>query len=222
MRSDAILMTQAIIFIGGTPRSGISLPARHDSLVIAADSGLAHAIALGLAVDIVVGDLDSVDPAHLETARAYGATIEEHPTDKDATDFELALATARSQGVTSVVVVGGTDGRFDHAIANVLVLAAPQYADLRVIAHLGEATLTVIHDQGELTGEPGETITLLPVGGPAHGVTTSGLHWPLHDETLAPGSARGVSNTFIGGHAQVTVGIGTLLAIQPGASGATA
>ena len=45
-----------------------------------------------------------------------------------------------------------------------------------------------------LTGEEGELVSLLPVGGPAEGVTAQGLRYPLSDETLAAGSSRGVSN----------------------------
>ncbi len=66
------------------------LPA--DSLVIAADSGLDHAQAVGWPVDYVVGDLDSVGPAALAAAEQQGATVERHPIAKDQTDLGLAPA----------------------------------------------------------------------------------------------------------------------------------
>ena len=47
-----------------------------------------------------------------------------------------------------------------------------------------------------LEGEPGELVTLVAVNGPAEGVTTEGLAYPLRGETLEPGSSRGVSNVF--------------------------
>ena len=65
-------------------------------------------------------------------------------------------------------------------------------------------------------GEPGELLTLLALHGPAEGVTTDGLAYPLRDETLEPGSSRGVSNVFDRATARVTVERGVLLAVRPG------
>ena len=59
-------------------------------------------------------------------------------------------------------------------------------------------------------------ISLLPLHGPAHGVVTAGLKYPLHKETLYPGSTRGVSNEFSEGTAEVRLSDGILLAVQPG------
>ena len=50
-------------------------------------------------------------------------------------------------------------------------------------------------------------------GGPV--VSTSGLEFPLHDETLRPGTTRGVSNVFAAAEARITVGDGCLVAVQP-------
>jgi thiamine pyrophosphokinase len=210
-------MTHAIILIGGTPAIAAPAPkSGGETIVIAADSGLHHATALGLTPDLVIGDFDSVDPQLLAAARDRGAQLEPHPRDKDATDFELALAAAQARGARSVSVYGGTDGRFDHVLANVAVLAAPEYVDLEIRAYLGSAIITVVHTQAPLSGQVDDLVSLLAVGAPASGVQTSGLRWPLCGETLHPGSARGVSNAFIEPTALVTVERGTLIAIQPG------
>ena len=65
-------------------------------------------------------------------------------------------------------------------------------------------------------GDPGELVSLLAVNGPAEGVTTDGLAYPLRDERLAPGSTRGVSNLFAAATAGVQVARGVVLAIRPG------
>lgn len=184
-------------------------------LVIAADSGLDHALALGLHVDVVVGDLDSASAAGQAAARAAGSEFETHPTDKDATDLELALLSARDRGARRVTVVGGGGGRHDHLLANALVLAAADLADLDLDALVGTARITVIRSRAELHGRPGALCSLLPVGGVAHGVRTDGLRFPLHGEDLLPGSTRGVSNELLGTTATVTVTDGVLLAVQP-------
>ena len=115
----------AIVFAGGDLVDAYRLPQLPDAaLLIAADGGLAQADHLGLRVDVVVGDLDSADPAALEAAVAAGAVIERHPENKDATDLELALDRAMHRGCRRVVVVGGLGGRIDHLLANALLLGA--------------------------------------------------------------------------------------------------
>ena len=100
-------------------------------MVVAADSGVAHALALGLAVDVAVGDFDSLDPRVLEAVEAAGTRVERHPAAKDATDLELAIDVAVGLGAARIVVLGGHGGRLDHFLANALVLAAPQLARRR-------------------------------------------------------------------------------------------
>src|SRR5687768_773226 len=122
---------RALVFAGGDPPP-VELVDQIDrsALVIAADSGLDHAHALGFAVDVVVGDLDSVTPDALARARDDGADVEPHPSEKDETDLELALRRAVTLGVQRVTVVGGGGGRHDHLLANALVLGHDDYAGL--------------------------------------------------------------------------------------------
>src|SRR5829696_5858200 len=127
-----------VVFAGGDavpPEVADHLP--RDAYVIAADSGLDHARALGWPVDLVVGDLDSVSVAALTDARATGVAVEEHAAEKDETDLELALDAAVRWGATHVTVVGGHGGRLDHLLANILLLAAPAYASVVVDACTG-------------------------------------------------------------------------------------
>jgi thiamine pyrophosphokinase len=209
-------VSTALVFAGGDPPATTmlrGLPAA--GLVVAADSGLGHARALGVPVDVVVGDLDSVDRADLDAAIAAGATVESHPAAKDATDLELALLAARDRGAREIVVVGGYGGRLDHFLANVLLLTTPALAGVHVWARIGDATVSVVRDRAELTGVPGALCSLLPIGGPAEGVRTERLRFPLERETLVPGSTRGVSNEFLSSTATVTLERGVLIAVVP-------
>ena len=181
--------------------------------VIAADSGLHAAVRLGLTADLVVGDLDSVDHALLDRP---GLEVDRHPAAKDQTDIVLALDRARDLGARDVVVVSGGGGRLDHALANLLVLASPRYAGLQVRALIGDAEIAVVRDHHAMTAPEGTVVSLFAVDGPALGVTTDGLRYPLHDEVLDPLSSRGVSNEFVGGPAAVRLTDGVLLVIRPG------
>jgi thiamine pyrophosphokinase len=206
----------AIVFAGGDPPASAVLRGLPEGdVVLAADSGLDYALALGVVVDVVVGDLDSVRPESLEAAVRAGAVVERHPTAKDATDLELALLAARDRGAAEIIVVGGHGGRPDHFLANVVLLASPTLADVRVRARIGDAEVIVVREHAELSAAPGALCSLLPVGGPAEGVRTEGLRFPLDGETLVPGSTRGVSNEFVVPVATVTVERGALLAVLP-------
>lgn len=196
------------------------LPAGPGVAVVAADSGVDTALALGLRVDLVVGDLDSVSAGGLDAAVAAGAVVEQHPTDKDATDLALALdAAARLLGgAGDVVVVGGGGGRFDHLLAGTLALADPARAALRITALVGDAVVHVVHGGGaaHVDAPVGALVTIVPAGGPAGGVTTRGLAWPLDHATLAPGTTWGVSNLVTEPPAAVSVATGTVLVVLPG------
>ncbi len=209
---------RALVLAGGEmpPRAALG-PLLTDGppLVVAADSGLDHALALGVRVDVVVGDLDSASAGAVAAARAAGVDFETHPVDKDATDLELALHAARDRGARRVTVLGGGGGRHDHLLANALVLAAAEFADLDLDALVGTARITVVRDHATLHGPAGSLCSLLPAGGVAHGVRTHGLRFPLHGEDLLPGSTRGVSNELLGTEATVSVADGVLLAVQP-------
>jgi thiamine pyrophosphokinase len=219
-RRDPDVLGDVVVLVGGDP----VLPAARRRLpagatVIAADSGLASASVLGLDVDLVVGDLDSVDPADLADAVGAGVPIDRHPVDKDRTDLAIALDAALAYAPARVVAVGGGGGRLDHLLGNALVLASDAYRDLRITWEVGPATITVVRDEAELTGDPGELVTLLPVHGAVEGVTTDGLRFPLRDEPLPAGTTRGISNQLVGDRARVEVRRGVLLAIRPGELG---
>ena len=203
---------------GGLPDLGVPIPTHE--WVIAADSGLHGARALGLRVDLLVGDLDSVDPA------SVGDTpVQRHPVAKDATDLELAIDAAIGLGANHVVVIGGIgsrpvgDGRLDHLIGELLLLGAPRAATIE--AWIGTASIGVLHGPGALAvgGNDGETVTLLPLHGSARGIRTNGLRFPLQSEDLHAGTTRGLSNERLAGPASVELASGTLLVIRPFAIG---
>jgi len=121
-------------------------------------------------------------------------------------------------GARRVVVLGGHGGRLDHFLANALVLAASKYATVDIDALVGDAVVTVVRPGPGIrfSGRPGQLVTILPVHGPAEGVRTEGLRFPLRGETLHPGTTRGVSNELTGDSAGVLVTEGVVLVVRPG------
>lgn len=222
-------MHTSVVFAGGPPPEpgieqvfGSVLGGLGADLVVAADSGLHVAQDLGVGVDLVVGDLDSVDPGRLEAAVAAGSVVDRHPTDKDLTDLELALATAVAAGTRRIVVLAGPAGRLDHLVGGIGVLTAPSLAPVVVEAWLGRTRLTPVHggqDPRRIAGPAGTTVSLVPMHGPAVGVVTAGLKWALEGDTLAAGSGRGVSNLFTEDAAVVSVDSGCVAVIVPDPAG---
>lgn len=187
--------------------------------VVAADLGAQHALAWGWPVDLLVGDLDSLPAEVAERVVGAGARIVRVPAAKDETDTELALANALSQRPEEIVVCGATGGRTDHLLANVLLLARPDVAALDIRLVDGGETVQLLRAEGraarlEIRGAPGDLVSLLPYGGDATGVSTEGLLYPLHAETLHVGRARGMSNVLTGAHCDVSLQQGRLLVIH--------
>ena len=192
-------------------------------LVIAADGGWDKAAAIGLVPDLLVGDADSLPEERFAQLAASGVPVERSPVAKDESDTELAILAALRRGATHVTVLGALGGkRFDHALANVGLLGLPGPGDAEVelldgctrvrllrapAAGGGPATLS-------LSGEIGDLVSLLPRGVPAVGITTEGLLYPLRDETLPPGPARGLSNVRVAAEASVSFRRGSLLVIE--------
>ena len=123
MGTDPVVLPDVLVVCGGGPVRAAVRGAASGARVVAADGGADEALRLGLRVDLVVGDMDSVTPDALVRIEAEGGEIRRHPVDKDAIDLELALDEALAGRPERILVVGGAGGRFDFVLANALVLA---------------------------------------------------------------------------------------------------
>jgi thiamine pyrophosphokinase len=185
-------------------------------LVIAADGGARHAAALGRPIDLWVGDGDSLGAAGIEALRAAGVPIELARVDKDESDTELAIVAAARAGASRVTILGALGGaRVDHGLANVWLLAHQALAG-RDVALVDDAARIRLLSAGrhDLGGRIGDLVSLFPFGGDAGGLTTRGLRYPLTDEGLWSGPARGLSNVRDAADAAITVGSGQVLVVE--------
>ena len=192
-------------------------------IVVAADGGARHAASLGVAIDLWVGDGDSLGESDLAALEAAGIPLERSRPDKDESDTELAILAAIRLGATGIVVVGALGGpRIDHALANIGLLALPGLDGHPAIILDVAARIRLVTAPGadggpverRLTGRAGDLVSLLPLGPGVEGVTTDGLAFPLRDEPLATGHTRGLSNVRAAPEARVTVRRGLLLIVE--------
>jgi len=186
-------------------------------LVVAADSGAHGAALLGLPVDELVGDLDSIAPDDLAALEANRVSIETWPRDKDASDTELAVRAALRHRPGRIVILGALGGpRPDHALANIGLLGLAEVAGSDVVLLDGVSRTRLVRGPSDVTlsGRVGELVSLLPIGGDVAAVRTDGLAYPLADEPLPAGSTRGLSNVRTSTTARIRVASGRLLVIE--------
>jgi thiamine pyrophosphokinase len=187
------------------------------TLVIGADGGAAHAVALGWQPDLVIGDLDSLAPRDADRLARAGVPIERWPVEKDQSDLELALGAALRRSPGPVTILGALGGpRLDHALAAVWLLALPAARGRGVMLLDATSRVRLLRGPGaiELKGRAGDLVTLLPFGAPARGVGTTGLAYRLDGATLAFGPSRGLSNVRTGADAAITLDQGRLLIVE--------
>lgn len=183
---------------------------RPEDYVIAADAGYTALRRMGVRIDEVIGDFDSLlcAPDHPNVRRL--------PVEKDDTDMLFALRVGLKRGYREFHLYGGVGGRLDHTLANLQCLAWLARQGCRGYLYGDGCVLSAIFN---------ETIRFMPLkdgifslfahGGTAHGVTIRGLKYTLDGADVGCDFPIGVSNAFIGQPAEVSVRDGTLIVAFP-------
>jgi len=212
--------SHALIVIGGDrpdPRALAHFP--NDVTVICADSGLDHALSLGLTPDIFLGDMDSVSSTALHTSQQETWKVITYDPLKDQTDTELALQYACTQNFTDITLLWGSGDRIDHVLGVLAALSHESLSSVRnLVAWIGTDRVEVMHGPRSYHDEVtvGSTVSLMPLGPSVIGVSTNGLQWNLNHEDLAPQSARGVSNIAHQTNINIEIETGVLAIVYPG------
>ena len=182
--------------------------------LICADGGARHLRDAGIVPDLIVGDMDSLDPASEKYYRDLGCRIVRHPRQKDETDTELALREAFGMGATEVWIWGAMGNRLDHTLANICLLrqGSEQGVDVKLVDSWCEVFL--VSGRAVLEGMAGQTVSFFPFDGDATGVTLTGFEYPLTKATMTAAHPSGVSNRFTGERGTVDLDGGSLLAVR--------
>ena len=195
------------VIISSSPKIEISFlrdEVLSDDFIICADGGYNHAEKMGIVPDVLVGDFDSAKNFEKVKDRI------EYPKRKDFTDGELAVSYAVDNGYEDIVLIAMTGDRFDHSIADILLLEKCKNGVL--IDDNNEIYL--LKDKLSLNGKTGQTLSIIPIKDNAVGITTDGLEYPLNDETLYFGSSRGISNIMLADKCNITIKSGMALVIK--------
>lgn len=185
-------------------------------ILIAANGGALHCMALGFYPTVVVGDFDSLSTEQKLGLQAKGVELSVHPRMKDQTDLELALDYTINTGAQDILLLGVMGGRLDQTIANLLLITRPDWstAKITLIDGLDFAHLIRTGDAISIHGEIGEIVSLIPLTDKVIGVTTKGLLWSLNNSQLELGSTLGVSNELSTPSASIQLKKGHLLVVH--------
>lgn len=210
--------SHAIVFAGGEVHASPATSTA-DTYVVAADSGYDHAMAAGVAVDLLIGDLDSISPDGRTHAETSAVSMQQHPAAKDATDLELALDAAVAAGVSTIDLYGGEGGTLAHLLGVASLISSDTYSDVEIRWRTGHGDVFVVRPGTPLRVSPG-TRRAVSLIAPTDctGVTTAGMEWTLDAEPLMRGESRGLSNRSIASEIAVETATGALLVVIEGAN----
>jgi thiamine pyrophosphokinase len=178
--------------------------------VIAADSGIRHAVVLGLKPELWLGDFDSSE----QTLQQLFANVpQQHfPAAKDMTDGALAIAEALQRGATRISLVGGFGGRFDHALSHGLQLVSLAEQGIEAMMTSGEEEAYPLLKALALDGlRNGTRLSVLGLSALV-GLSMAGVRWPLDQVVVPMGSTWTLSNETTG-HVTLTLKTGRALVI---------
>lgn len=185
--------------------TGFPMEIHEHDLVLAADGGYDYALRLGVPIDLVIGDFDSI----------HSGTISEqqisYPAEKDDTDLLLALKYGLQKEYRKFEIFGGLGGRFDHSLANLQALSFLNEHGAVGTLYGEHYRLTTIKD-GSLTlpTQKNGYVSIFSLSDQSEGVTIQNLKYTVQDIILKRTFPIGVSNAFIGEPAFISVKSGTL------------
>jgi thiamine pyrophosphokinase len=206
---------KVVIFANGefSPPDTLSDILDDADLIIAADGGTRHLSKLGHMPDVIVGDLDSLQGEQRDRLQAAGVEMKIFPAEKDKSDLELAIMHAKEVGASQVTMLAALGRRWDHSMANLLMAAQTEFAEMDIVFLHGVERLFFIRKKVDVRAEIGTRLSLIPLGADAIAVRTQGLAYTLDGENLYFGSSRGISNLFTEEKASIELEAGLLLCV---------
>ena len=195
-----------ICYIVGAGEFYGSFEKKEGDLIIAADGGYDTLKRMGIAPDLLLGDMDSlVAPAEeVESIR--------FPVRKDETDSFLAYREGVARGYREFALYGCVGGRDDHTFANysLLIYGKRRGHNIKLVGKVCD-TFSIKNEAITLCGEEMKHFSAFAFAAEAAGVTLRGLEYCAEDITLSPEFPLAVSNRFTSEEAYVSVKDGELI-----------
>ena len=160
-------------------------------LVVVLDSAMERVVALGIKVDVLLGDFDRGFDANYYKETHYPIEIVPTP-DQDKTDLEKAFDYLYERNIPAVNVVWATGKRADHTITNLTNIV--NYRDkLKIVIIDDHSKVFLLPRKYEKWYTEKTPISLIPIG-EVTGIHSTNLNYPLKEDTLKMGYRTGSSN----------------------------
>ena len=203
---------KAFIYTGGEifPEN-ITEKAKAGDIKIAADGGYKNALRLGVKVDILLGDFDSIG----EHKTDEDVEIIKVPAEKDFTDTQLAVETAIERGADEIVIIGGLSGRLDHTMSNISILEDLSTRRVHALITDGNNRIRFINSTSTLIAKSGyKYVSILLASEKAKGVSAEGCKYPLKNAKLQRNVQYAISNEIDGNCALISVRKGAVYIVE--------
>ncbi len=184
-------------------------PAQGD-IVICADSGYKNALKMGVKIDALVGDFDSlgdIPQGDFEIVRV--------PAVKDSTDTQLAVDIALDKGADEIVIVASTSGRADHALSLMAILEKLYEKKIHAILVNGQNRMRFLRDSGViLVRSQYKYFSVITLDKVAKKVSIDGAKYPLSGVNIERAHQFAVSNEIVKNAALINVKKGSVYVIE--------
>jgi len=185
-----------------------------DDFLIAADGGNLHLRSMDLIPHLLIGDLDSIDDDLREEMQKSGVEIKCYKREKNETDLELAVFEALQRGFEKMLIVAALGGRLDQTLGNLSLAFHPDLNNCEIKMDDGVNVVYFPREVVNISGQPGDSISLIAFGEPVRKINVTGFKYPLVNETLWPYQTRGISNEMLSSVGRIEFESGKLFVIQ--------
>lgn len=187
---------------------------KKDVFLAAADGGILFLQEHNIKPDYFVGDMDSVDLSSVDSAYLDTFEWEQVPVEKDDTDTALAVKKAYEKGYREMMLYGcGGGERISHTIANLQLMCRYERKGCH-IKLMGANYQMELLENGKQTFPKAlrGSVSVFSLSDCSKNVVISGLKYEYAGD-LNNRMPLGVSNSFIGRDAMISVEEGILLLI---------
>ena len=194
-------MKNALIVNGGLNSTKRDQLGNYD-LIVAVDSGTEQAYKLFLKPNLIIGDLDSIDEKTIKRAEKDEVQILKYETNKNETDFELALKYVIDKEIKDITIIGGEYGEIDHLFGVLTVIIS--FQEDQQISWIHKDQTVLIPNSKKITIGSNVEFSILPFTN-LKNLNISGAQWNLDNENIEFGKSLTLRNISIDNEIEVSV-----------------
>ena len=184
-------MKNYLISIGGNSTSNIlSIESNFDE-IIAVDSGVEHLFKLALDPNTLIGDLDSISENSLDKVKKNGIDIIAFNSNKDQTDFELALNYLEGVENSIIYIIGGESGEIDHLFSIFLLIPSKSFFE-NIIWVYGDKKI-IFRQKLKLNVKKMSKFSIIPLSDLSN-LSIDGAEWNLENKNIQFGETTTLRN----------------------------